>query len=89
MRLALAMTLVLALLTSYSTDAVAISPSCLPGGFPATPGPGVVSKNVTWGLGNSPDQYRIDVWHVACQDSLGVALLLRAHTHHIGPIRLL
>lgn len=75
-RIALSLSLVLVL--AALTDAFAISATCLPGGFPTTPGPQAVGRNVTWGLGSSQDEYRIDVWRVACQDGSGAALLLRA-----------
>jgi hypothetical protein len=43
------------------------------------PAPPVSSKDVTWGFGNTPDRYRIEVWRVPCHGGPDeVALLLRA-----------
>ena len=59
-------------------QASAISPTCLPGGFPSTPTPPVVGKDITWVYPQETQSFHIDVWRVPCQDGSGqVALLLR------------
>jgi hypothetical protein len=58
-----------------ASGASALAPTCLPGGFPETPTPPVVSATGYW----LDHQFYVDVWRVPCQDGSGeVALLLRA-----------
>jgi hypothetical protein len=62
------------LLPGLVPESRALTPSCLPGGFPATPTPPVVSATGYYLDG----AFYVDVWRVPCQDGSGeVALLLR------------
>jgi hypothetical protein len=66
----------LSFLTLAASDAIAISPGCLPGGLPTTPGPEAVARTFGWG---SSDYFHGDVWRVTCADDPNtVALLFRA-----------
>jgi hypothetical protein len=55
----------LSFLTLAASDAIAISPGCLPGGLPTTPGPDAVARTFAWG---SSDYFHGDVWRVTCAD---------------------
>jgi hypothetical protein len=74
MRLAVLLVSVAVMLLGGAPRTWALAPTCLPGGFPATPTPPVISVTGYY----FDESFYVDVWRVPCQDASGeVAVLLR------------